>query len=45
MMRDWYVDGHFISASNKSEAEEWCKYLYGHSADVIRPWTDEGVAA
>lgn len=40
-MRDWYVDGHFISADDEQEARSEVLRLYDHHAEVVRPWTDE----
>lgn len=40
-MRDWYVDGHCVSATTEQDAYDEVAELYGHHAELVRPWTDE----
>lgn len=38
--KDYWCDGHFISAESFAGAREECLALYGHSPEVVRRWTD-----
>lgn len=40
-MKDWFVDGHFVSAGSSVEAVKEVKRLYGHTPEVVRTWTRE----
>lgn len=38
-MYDYYVDGHAIAARNPEEAAREVQRLYGHTPEIVRPWT------
>jgi hypothetical protein len=41
-MRDFWVDGHFITARDEAHARAIVAQLYdGYEAEEVRPWTDE----
>lgn len=40
-MKDWWVDGHYITAVNEQGAWLSAAVLYGFKPEHIRPWTDE----
>ncbi len=42
---DFWVDGHFIGgARDADEASAEVLRLYGHQAEIVRPWTPEDQA-
>lgn len=43
MTIDWYVDGHYIVAPNADAARREVARLYGHDAEIVRPWQDDDI--
>lgn len=36
--KDWWVDGHYISAGSAKEAAQTAEELYRYNPSIVRPW-------
>lgn len=43
-MNTYFVDGHCIDAQNIEDAVSACESMYGHTPEIVRPWTAEDQA-
>lgn len=40
-MNDYWADGHYVSATDETDARAEVRALYGHEATEVRPWAEE----
>ena len=39
-MNDYWIDGHYVAATDEDDARAEVRALYDHEAETVRPWTN-----